>query len=86
MRWFAAGTGRMPRSTPSRVRQPLPVFCIPLRQTDADIVLNLQPLIDQCYVNGRYSTIDYRRDPEPPMDLADAAWADALLREAGKRT
>ncbi len=68
------------------LRQPLPAIGIPLRQTDADIRLDLQPLIDACYENGRYSrTIHYREEAVPPLRGEDAAWADALLRERGKR-
>lgn len=29
--------------------------------------------------------IDYRRLPDPPLDPEDAAWADELLKAAGKR-
>ena len=48
--------------------------------------LALQPLLDQAYQDGRYArTIDYARDAEPPLEPASAAWADELLRKAGKR-
>jgi hypothetical protein len=68
------------------LRERLPVIRIPLRETDEDIPLNLQPLIDQCYENGDYEAdLDYQRDPDPPLDRADARWADALLRKTGYR-
>jgi hypothetical protein len=67
------------------LRQRLPSIRIPLRRTDKDVPLNLQALVDQCYQNGRYHTIDYTIDPEPPLNDHDAAWADGLLRAAGKR-
>jgi hypothetical protein len=68
------------------LRQALPKIKIPLRQTDPDAVLELQPLIEQCYRNGRYEqTLDYRAAPDPPLDREDARWADKLLREAGLR-
>jgi hypothetical protein len=63
----------------------LPIIRIPLREKDADVHLDLQALIDQAYRMGRYYTIDYRQAPEPPLEGADAAWADELLRRAGKR-
>jgi Protein of unknown function (DUF4058) len=64
----------------------LPRIRIPLRPTDADIALDLQPLIDQCYANGRYGlTINYLLDPDPPLAADDAKWADDTLRAAGKR-
>jgi hypothetical protein len=41
---------------------------IPLRSTDPDVALDLQTLIAQSYENGSYDNIDYRVDPEPPLD------------------
>lgn len=67
------------------LRERLPIIKIPLRETDQDARLDLQALIDQCYRNGRYDDLDYTVEPNPPLDLADAAWADALLREQGRR-
>jgi hypothetical protein len=63
----------------------LPAIPIPLRETDADTRLNLQALVEQCYKNGRYDTLDYSEDADPPLEGHDAEWADALLRAAGKR-
>ncbi len=70
---------------PLSLRQPLRAISIPLRQRDAEVHLELQPLIDQCYRNGRYHTINYRVDPEPPLQGDDAVWATELLRQGGKR-
>lgn len=68
------------------LRERLPVIKLPLRPTDADITLDLQALIDQCYRNGGYDEdIDYSVEPEPPFEVEDARWADALLRQAGRR-
>jgi hypothetical protein len=67
------------------MRHRLPVIPIPLRQTDRPIPLDLQALIDQCYRNGRYDDIDYAQPAIPPLAADDAAWADALLKAAGKR-
>lgn len=47
--------------------------------------LDLQALIDQGYDNGGYDSIDYEREPDPQLGEADARWADALLRKAGRR-
>jgi hypothetical protein len=57
----------------------LPVIRLPLRPADADVPLDLQALIDRCYHHGRYDDIDYRAPPNPPLEPADAAWADELL-------
>lgn len=68
------------------LREPLPAIRIPLRSTDKDVVLELQPLIEKCYLNGGYGTdLDYARPPSPPLTGATARWADALLRKAGIR-
>jgi len=67
------------------LRERLPVIPIPLRPTDADVTVDLQALLDQCYRNGGYDDIDYAGEPDPPLTREDAAWADALLREQGRR-
>lgn len=68
------------------LRKALPAVRIPLRPTDKDAVLNLQPLLNDCYADARYDrTIDYGKPVDPPLAEADAAWADELLRKAGKR-
>jgi hypothetical protein len=65
--------------------RPLPAIRIPLREQDDDVLLHLQPLIDECYENGRYQTLDYRQPLDPPLSGNAAAWADRLLQDAGKR-
>jgi len=68
------------------LRERLPVFRIPLRESDSDVRLDVQELIDKAYEDGGYDTeIDYRVDPLPPLQGDDAVWADALLREKGRR-
>jgi hypothetical protein len=70
---------------PISIRQPLPIIPIPLRDRDRDVPLALQGLIEQAYRNGRYDHTDYSQSCDPPLDEEDAAWADGLLREAGRR-
>lgn len=71
---------------PLPLRQRLPLIRVPLRATDADVTLDLQTLIDQCYRNGGYDDdLDYKSNPIPPLDAADAAWADELLKSKGLR-
>jgi len=57
----------------------VPNFRIPLRHTDADIVLRLQPLLDDCYRRGRYASIDYSQPPRPKLDDKAASWAAELI-------
>jgi hypothetical protein len=63
----------------------LPAIAIPLRPTDPDVALDLQPLIERCYETGGYDDLDYTRPPDPPLDADAAAWADELLRQKGAR-
>jgi hypothetical protein len=68
------------------LRQRLPAIRVPLRQTDADVLLDLQALIERCYDNGGYQDdLDYEAEPDPALEADDAAWADSLLREKGQR-
>ncbi len=67
------------------LREPLLTIRVPLRETDQDVPLDLQALVTQVYRHGRYDDIDYTVPPVPPLDPDDDAWADELLRQAGKR-
>jgi hypothetical protein len=67
------------------LRERLPVISIPLRPSDRDVPLDLQPILEQCYRNGGYDDIDYRPEPDPPLLIDDAKWADVLLREQARR-
>jgi hypothetical protein len=67
------------------LRARLPIIPIPLRPSDPEALLDLQAVVEQCYRNGGYDDIDYTGEPEPRLNKADAAWADALLREQGRR-
>jgi hypothetical protein len=85
-------TVRVPRDPaavylqPISLREPLPNLPMPLRRDDPTVMLELQPLLDRAYDNGRYARrIDYHRDVEPPLDAEDAAWTDQLLHIAQKR-
>src|SRR4029078_10807578 len=53
---------------PMPLWQRLPALKIPLRPDDADVPLDLQPLVDQCYRNGAYEgTLNYAVDPDPEL-------------------
>lgn len=70
---------------PIPLRQPLPRIPIPLRRDEAALGLDLQPLIDRVYAAGGHDDIDYSKPAAPPLEAADAQWADELLKAAGKR-
>jgi len=61
------------------LEQAVPNFRIPLRHTDPDIVLRIQPLLDDCNRRGRYASIDYSQPPRIKLDEKAAAWASGLI-------
>jgi hypothetical protein len=71
---------------PFGVRQPIPDFPLPLLPEDKELAVPLNTLLHELYDRAGYDLqINYRGDPEPPLEEDDADWADALLREAGWR-
>lgn len=67
------------------LRRRLPRVRVPLRDRDPDVRLDLQAVVELAYKNGGYDDIDYKSEPDPPLDPEDARWADARLREAQRR-
>ncbi len=65
--------------------RPLKPIRVPLRPTDEDVVLHLQPLVEQAYARGRYDRLDYTRPLDPPLAPDEAAFAERVLKQAGKR-
>src|SRR5437899_4115826 len=55
---------------PISLTERLPTVMVPLRPTDAEVPLDLQSLIDQCYEDGAYDDINYNSDPEPALSAA----------------
>jgi hypothetical protein len=70
------------RFWPVSVRQPLPTIGIPLRGKDPDVPLDLSKALRATYDHAAYDlSIDYRKDPDPPLDTDARKWAARLLRE-----
>jgi hypothetical protein len=67
---------------PIPLRQRLPAIPIPLRQSDSDVLLELQPLIDRVYIAGGHDDINYEEPLDPPLDHAETAWVAELIRTA----
>ncbi|HZV07182.1 MAG TPA: DUF4058 family protein [Gemmataceae bacterium] len=77
---------RRARFWPVNVRQALPVIGVPLRGKDPDAPLDLNAVLCTAYDKAEYdATIDYRRDPLPPLSREDALWAARLLSGHGLR-
>ncbi len=70
---------------PISLRAPIPPVPVPLRRGESHVRLELQPSIDRIYAIGRYDDIDYSKPPVPSLNLEDEAWADGVLRQAGRR-
>lgn len=71
---------------PMPLRSALPAIRIPLRETDDDIRLDLQAVVEQAYRKGRYHlSVHYAKPPEPRLAGADARWAQALLKKTRRK-
>ena len=70
---------------PISIQKPLPNIPIPLRSGEAEVLLQLQLLLDACYRDGRYHRINYQSDPGVTLGDDDAKWMDAMLRTQSRR-
>lgn len=68
------------------LEHPLPNIPVPLRYGERDAVLQLQPLIDQCYQDGRYYRLDYSGKPSGKFNKALKQWINQRLQSEGLRT
>jgi len=62
------------------LRERIPAFRIPLRTTDPDIPLDLQPLVNRCHKLGRYWQSTGHEELRPPLPKSDAVWAADVLK------
>ena len=66
-------------------REPLPPIPVPLIKPDADLKLELQPMIEAIYARSRYArSIDYRKPLTPPLSADDAAWFKQRLQRRSR--
>lgn len=65
------------------LRERLPAIRIPLRSTDPDAAVDLQPLIDNIHRTGRYWQIPDPPGPQPPLLPDEEAWVTERLKAAG---
>lgn len=61
------------------LRQALPAIRVPLRATDEDARLALQPLVDRVMTAGGYDDIDYTAPLDLPLAQDDAQWLSERL-------
>jgi hypothetical protein len=60
------------------LRDPLPPIPIPLRASDADARLDLQPLLHEVYDAAGYENYIYENAVMPPLRPDDARWAEEV--------
>lgn len=72
---------RRPRAGfwPIRLRDRLPQVPIPLRNGDADVLLDLQQVLDRIYDAAGYAFRIYSSPPEPTLSSEDAVWAAQFI-------
>jgi hypothetical protein len=63
-----------------RLRDPLPIIPIPLKERDPDVPLDLQSALTQVYDKAGYDySLRYDRDIQPPLSSADQEWVESIL-------
>jgi hypothetical protein len=75
----------MARETyPIRMVDRLPLIAIPLLKGDADVTVDLQPVLDKSYDIARFDQrADYAKPPQPPLTAEQQAWAEGILKSKG---
>ena len=60
------------------VRQPIPVFLLPLRPGDQEPLVDIGRLIHELYDRASYDLwVDYSGNPDPPLAAEDTVSADS---------
>jgi hypothetical protein len=69
---------------PAFFDRPLPQLCVPLTPPDADLTLDLQPMVHSIYDRSRYAVdIDYRRPCRPALDERTTIWLSERASQRG---
>jgi len=68
------------------LRQPIPIFPIPLKSGMQPVPLDLKSCLDLVYDEGNYPIkVDYSKPATPPLNLPDAHWAASLFAKPVKK-
>lgn len=63
------------------LRQPIPVFPVPLFSQETEPLLDLQPLLHQIYDRARFElAIDYQSPVRPNLSAEDWEWLQSFIR------
>jgi hypothetical protein len=70
---------------PWKLEARLPIINIPLVPGHPVITVDLQPILDACYDNGKYERrVHYRtQKPKPPLKKDQKKWAEKILEAEG---
>ena len=85
---FVSPANRLPNADvwAFTVREPLPVFPVPLTAKLPPVPLDLRECLDRLYDEGRYAEkIDYTQPPVPALRPHDAEWAAELLKKPSRK-
>lgn len=70
------------RIYPFHLRQPIPIFPLPLLPDDQEPLVNLNEILAGVYERAGYDlVINYAEQPNPPLNESDAAWAAECLEK-----
>jgi len=69
---------------PIGLRDPLPPIPIPLRNGDADAIVDLKGVIDSVYDTAHYEPDIYEDSPKPALAADDATWASQVIAKIGR--
>lgn len=71
---------------PLQLQDILPRIRIPLLESDPDVALNIQAVLNLAYVNGAYERLlDYRKPPRTKLSAPEETFVDELLRSKNLR-
>jgi hypothetical protein len=64
---------------PVAIRDILPLFPVPLRQSDRDATIDLGQLLHEQFDAAGYEDYVYRGSPQPALSETDSSWAAGLI-------
>ena len=68
------------KAYPIKLRERMANIPIPLRPSDRDNVLQLQPLVDDYYRDAFCDRTNYQQALFPPLSVDDTAWGATLFQ------
>jgi hypothetical protein len=69
---------------PTGIKDRVPTIGVPLTKPEADVVLELQPMIESRYVVSKYHrSINYSKPITPPLSAEETKWLEERLRQLG---